>query len=105
MKNEHYVRKGFWQKVRETMGDVNFVEEAAALYFCAIDPKTPFWVRLAAFAALAYFISPIDAMPDPIYIDDAGVIASAFKLVSAFVLEEHHRRARSWIAGGEWSRA
>lgn len=26
-------------------------------------------------AAVAYFICPMDAMPDPIFVDDAGVLA------------------------------
>ena len=98
MRNEKYVRSGFWKKVGETIADVDFIEEALALYFCATDRNTPLWVRVAAFAALAYFISPVDALPDPIYIDDAGVIAQACLLVSSYILDEHRRKARAWTA-------
>jgi uncharacterized membrane protein YkvA (DUF1232 family) len=53
-------------------------------------------------AALAYFILPIDAVPDLMPIiglsDDASVLAAAFAAVSAFVGDEHREKARAWMA-------
>ncbi len=39
------VERGFWDKVRWTVGRVPFVEVAVAAYFCALDPTTPFRVK------------------------------------------------------------
>ena len=71
------------------------------MYFAVLDPKTPVWVKATAGAALAYFILPLDAIPDFIPIlgfsDDAGVLAAALSAVSAHVTNEHRARAREWM--------
>lgn len=38
--------------------------DAVTVYFSARDPRTPFFVRLLAFAIAAYALSPIDLIPD-----------------------------------------
>ena len=42
------VRRGFWDKVRRTVGIVPFLEEAIAAFYAAIDPATPRWVKATA---------------------------------------------------------
>ena len=94
---------GFWAKVRRLLGKLPFLRDALALYYCAVDPATPAWVKVAAFSALFYFMSPIDAVPDCIpvvgYTDDAAVIAATVAAVRAFVTEEHYRKADEWLGG------
>jgi uncharacterized membrane protein YkvA (DUF1232 family) len=72
------------------------------MYFCLLDPKTPVWVKGTAAAALAYFILPLDAVPDLLPIvglsDDAGVLAAALTALSAHITDEHRTRAREWMA-------
>lgn len=63
-KNEELVKKSFWSKTRKAAGKIPFTREAIAMYYCAMDAKTPLWAKGIAFGALAYFISPIDAIPD-----------------------------------------
>jgi uncharacterized membrane protein YkvA (DUF1232 family) len=64
MSDERIVQDGFWQKARKTLGRVPFSEDAVAAFYCATDAATPMPVRATLFGALAYFVLPIDAIPD-----------------------------------------
>ena len=79
------VEKGFWAKVRWTLGRVPFLEEAVAAYYCAIDRETPVQVKAILMGALAYFVLPTDMVPDFIawlgFVDDAAVLAMAIRSV------------------------
>lgn len=41
------------------------------------DPSMPGGSRVAFWVAIAYTIFPFDVLPDPVYIDDVGVLAAA----------------------------
>ncbi len=45
------------------------------------DPRVPLWRRLSGLLAVAYFVMPLDALPDvlPIlgWLDDLGVLSAA----------------------------
>lgn len=98
-KNSRTVERGFWKKLLKMAGRIPFAEDAAAAYFCAIDPATPSRVKGILFAALAYFVVPTDAIPDFVaglgFTDDAAVLAMAISLVSTQIKPEHRRRARA----------
>jgi uncharacterized membrane protein YkvA (DUF1232 family) len=98
-RNSRIVEEGFWTKLLRLAGKLPFAEELAAAYFCAVDPATPLRVKGLLFAALAYFVTPIDLIPDFIaglgYTDDAAVLAAAVGLVSGNIRERHHARARA----------
>lgn len=57
--------------------------------------------RYALAGALAYFVCPLDAVPDAIpvagYGDDAAVVTATFRLLSAHVTREHIASAREWL--------
>ncbi|RPI11813.1 MAG: DUF1232 domain-containing protein, partial [Acidobacteriales bacterium] len=76
--DEAYVKRAFWPKLKRIGAKVPFVKEAVAMYFCALDPDTPLKAKGIALAALAYFVLPVDAIPDVIaavgFTDDAAVI-------------------------------
>ncbi len=97
--SESYIEERFFDKLRKNASRVPFVEEAVTLYFCATDPDTPTWAKAASVAALVYFIVPLDLLPDPIFIDDAAVIAVAIKQLSTVVTDEHRAQARRWLHG------
>ncbi|SIO34962.1 Uncharacterized membrane protein YkvA, DUF1232 family [Singulisphaera sp. GP187] len=101
-RNEHVVREGFLAKAKRSLNRLPLAHETVALYFCLLDPKTPLWVKGIVGAALAYFILPLDAIPDflPLagFSDDAGVLAAALTAVSAHITDEHRARARAWMA-------
>lgn len=73
------------------------------MYYCALDSKTPLWAKGIAFGALAYFISPVDTIPDSIvglgFLDDAAIITVAFKAISDNVTDEHHEKAVNFFNG------
>ncbi|HWA88476.1 MAG TPA: YkvA family protein [Rhizomicrobium sp.] len=99
--NARTVEEGFWKKLLKLAGRIPFADDAAAAYFCAVDPATPGRVRGVLLAALAYFVTPIDAIPDFIaglgFTDDAAVLAMALGLVSRHVTPEHVARARATL--------
>lgn len=92
------VEQGFWTKVRRTLGRVPFVEEAVAAYFCALDPETPLQVKAILIGALAYFVVPVDMIPDFIawlgFTDDAAVLAAAIRSVAPAITDDHRARAQ-----------
>ena len=97
--NERTVREGFWKKLLRVAGKIPFAEDAAAAYFCAVDPATPGKVRGVLYAALAYFVMPFDVVPDFVaglgFTDDAAVLAMAIGLVAKHMTPEHMRQARA----------
>ena len=55
-KHEQDIRRDFWTTLKRFAGQVPFVEDLVAAYYCALDPATPMRVRGILLAALAYFI-------------------------------------------------
>lgn len=78
---------------------IPFIDDVLAMYYCAIDPKTPTKIRIVIGAALLYLVSPFDIIPDflPIigYADDVTTLMAAFRLVSSHVTDAHRQKARS----------
>ncbi len=105
--DEALVKEGFWDKLRKTLGRVPFVEDALAAYYCATDGKTPIYVKAVLMGALAYFIVPIDVIPDFIpglgFTDDAAILAAAISAVRSALRPEHFDAARAFLkkAGGD----
>jgi len=97
------VERGFWDKVRRTLGRVPFVEEAVAAYYCAIDRDTPLQVKAVLMGALAYFVLPTDLIPDFIawigFTDDAAVLYAAIQTVRPHIKPKHRERARATLDG------
>jgi uncharacterized membrane protein YkvA (DUF1232 family) len=98
------VERGFWDKIRRTLGRVPFVEEAVAAYYCTLDPETPFRVKAILLGALAYFVLPADLIPDFIaglgFTDDAAVVAAAIRSVAPAITERHRDKARAALSPG-----
>jgi uncharacterized membrane protein YkvA (DUF1232 family) len=98
---EAKARSGFVAKAKRNLGKIPKAREVVALYFCLIDPATPAWVKAIVAAALAYFILPIDAIPDILPIiglsDDLSLLAAAYASVAVFITPEHLEKARAWI--------
>lgn len=93
------IRTGaFWSKVRATAGRVPFVVDAVAAYFAMRDPHTPWRHKAILAGALAYFVLPIDAIPDFIlpmgYADDAAALTAALAAAQMSIRDVHRLRAR-----------
>ncbi|MCL1059697.1 DUF1232 domain-containing protein [Shewanella gelidimarina] len=86
-----YSDESFWQKVKQfaQKAGLEVIDKALCLYYAAQRPDTPRWAKTIIFGALAYFIAPIDAIPDltPVvgFSDDLGALAAALAMVSMYV--------------------
>jgi len=100
-RDESTVRRGFWGKLKRVAAGLPFAEDLLAAYYCAFDHDTPMQVKAALLAALAYFVMPFDLLPDVMpllgFTDDAAVLATALRLVAAYVRPEHYAAARASI--------
>jgi uncharacterized membrane protein YkvA (DUF1232 family) len=99
--NERRVARGFWPKIRKVAALVPFASEALAVWYCARDDETPVAAKGMMFAALAYFVLPVDAIPDFIagigYTDDAAVFLAMLGLVGRHVKPRHREAARAAV--------
>ena len=91
--------------VRKAARQVPFMEDVVAGYYCALDPSTPAKVRATLLAALAYFVLPLDTIPDFIlgigFGDDATVLMAAFAMIRAHMRPDHYDAARAALKDGE----
>lgn len=58
----------------------------------------PLWAWPVIAAAIAYLLNPLDAMPDPIFIDDAGVLAATIAILRSAITDEIRNEARRRVA-------
>jgi len=97
--NRRLVDREFWQKLLKFAAKVPFAEELAAAWFCATDAATPLRAKGILLAALAYFVTPVDVIPDFIagfgFTDDAAVLALAIRAVSRHLKPDHYTRTRA----------
>ena len=79
-----------------------FAQDLLAAYYCAFDRATPLQVKATLVGAIAYFVLPIDAIPDVLpvlgFTDDAAVLATALKLVASSIRPEHKEAAQKYLA-------
>ncbi len=98
---EDVVRREFWTKLARSLSRIPFAETAVAAYYCATDPATPIKAKGMLFAALAYFVLPLDMVPDMIlalgFTDDMAVLLAAFNMIRNHLRPHHFERARRTI--------
>jgi uncharacterized membrane protein YkvA (DUF1232 family) len=108
-KEPESLRRRFWIKLKKVVGKLPFAEDLLAAYYCAFDRQTPRHVQAALLGAIAYFILPFDFIPDMLpvlgFTDDAAILATAIRLVSAHILPEHREAARAALKRGIESEA
>ena len=94
--------RSFWRKLRRVAAFIPFTEDLLAAYYCAFDRDTPLPVKATLLGALAYFVLPLDAIPDVLpvigFTDDAAVLATAIKLAANHVRPSHREAARNALA-------
>jgi uncharacterized membrane protein YkvA (DUF1232 family) len=99
---ERRVRARFWSTLKKAARAVPFTEELVAAYYCALDPSTPTRVRGTLLAALAYFVLPLDFIPDFIlgvgFGDDVAVLMAAITAVRGNITDAHRLAARKALA-------
>jgi uncharacterized membrane protein YkvA (DUF1232 family) len=99
--NEQRVVRGFWPKIRKVAAHVPFASEALAMWYCARDEETPVAAKGMMLAALAYFVMPVDAIPDFIagigYTDDAAVFVAVLSIVGKNLKPRHRAAAKAAV--------
>lgn len=101
-RREKRVKRRFWPTFRRAARQIPFSRELVAAYYCAIDPKTPTRTRGILLAALAYFVLPLDFLPDFLAVvgfsDDVAVLTAAFAAISGQIKEAHYLKADETLA-------
>ena len=102
-----YSEPRLWQKLSRSAlaAGREVVEKALWLYYASQRPDVPRWAKLTIYAALAYFILPLDAIPDftPLagYSDDLGALSAALLTLAHYiddeVKEKTRRRLQQWF--------
>ena len=95
---ERTVREKFWKTARRAAAQIPFMDEVIAGYYCALDKETPLKAKGILLAALAYFVLPMDAVPDVFlgigFTDDIAVLTAALAAVRAHVKLAHRLAAQ-----------
>jgi len=93
-----FEKESFFRKTKKLVGKIPFIPDALALYYCMIDVNTPLATKLTIAGALAYFVVPLDMIPDVVgpvgYLDDAAAILA----VSGFIQDKHREQAKEVLS-------
>lgn len=91
------VNQKFLPKARNLAVKLPFVRDLLAGYNCVLDNETPRSVKAAIIIPLAYFVMPVDAIPDIIpaagYTDDLGLWLASVKLFGSHINPSHYEKA------------
>lgn len=94
-----FVEDNLWTKLQRVGKKISFAKDVLALYNYMRDPYVSWHRKAIVAAALVYFISPIDAIPDiaPLvgYLDDLGVIAALLKYLGSELVPYYESGYRS----------
>jgi uncharacterized membrane protein YkvA (DUF1232 family) len=91
----------FWNKCARAAKNAGreVIEKALWLYYAFHAPGTPGWAKAVIAGGLAYFISPLDAIPDLIpiagYSDDLGILVGAVAVVALYIDDEVKAKAKA----------
>lgn len=96
--NEQRVATGFWPKIRKVAARIPFATDVLAVWHCARDEQTPLAAKGMMLAALAYFVMPVDVVPDFIgglgFTDDAAVFAALMAILGRNLKPKHRAAAK-----------
>jgi len=94
-----------WEKVTTNYAKVgrDGIKQIVTLYYLVIDPTVSTLSKVAAVAALSYFVMPLDAIPDFLvgvgYTDDIAAVTAAVASLFSTITAEHQRQAEETVAG------
>ncbi|MFH1197083.1 MAG: YkvA family protein [bacterium] len=80
-----FVDERLWEKVERIGRKISFAKDIKALYRYVTDRRVGWQRKAIVVAALVYFITPLDAIPDlaPLigYMDDVGVVTATLRFL------------------------
>jgi uncharacterized membrane protein YkvA (DUF1232 family) len=83
----HFVEENLWAKLKKAGKKISFAKDILALFNYMRDPFVSWHRKAIVVAALIYFITPLDTIPDiaPLigYLDDLGVITALLKYLGS----------------------
>ncbi len=88
---KNYSEEGLWDKVTSKVQEagIGIIYKALQLYYAAQNPACPTKVKAGIYAALGYFILPLDIIPDfaPVvgYSDDLVAIGGAIMMAQMYI--------------------
>ena len=98
-----YSDDSFWEKIKGVLksAGLELIYKALQLYYVMQRPDYPIYIKGGIIAALGYFISPLDIIPDFIpvvgFSDDLLAVGAALVMAEIYVTEEIKRQARETI--------
>ena len=101
--SKDYSEESFFGKVKGAVkkAGVGIIYKALQLFYVTQNPNCPMRIKAGIFAALGYFISPLDMLPDftPIigYTDDAAAIAAAITLAHIYIDDTVRDKAKNTL--------
>lgn len=99
--NEAAIARDFWPKLKRSLAHIPFAEDVLAAFYCAFDPATPLKVKGILLGALAYFIMPIDVIPDVLlglgFTDDMAVLYTAISMIRSHMTQAHRDKAKETL--------
>lgn len=93
--------QNLWRKITRfaSRAGLEVIEKVLWLHYAAQKPTTPLWAKSVMYGAVAYFLLPVDAIPDFLpgtgFTDDLGALAAAVGTVSFYIDDEIKARARA----------
>jgi uncharacterized membrane protein YkvA (DUF1232 family) len=93
--------ENFWAKLNKyaQVAGEELVRKVLEFYYALRSPQTPKWAKTVIIGALAYFIMPVDAVPDFIpaagYTDDLGTLLAALGTVHMYITDDVKRQAQA----------
>ena len=100
---ENYSESNFLSKIKDTIKKtgLGLIYKALQLYYVTENPNCPKKVKFGIYAALGYFITPLDVIPDFIigagYADDASTIAIALVMAQMYIDDTIKQKAKDKI--------
>ncbi len=105
MSSEPMSPHSLWEKVTSNYAKVGRegIKQIVTLYYLVIDPTVSALSKVAAVAALSYFVMPLDAIPDFLigvgYTDDITAVTAAIASLFNTITADHQRQAEETVSG------
>ncbi|MBI3736528.1 DUF1232 domain-containing protein [Candidatus Sumerlaeota bacterium] len=102
-RDEARLREQFWPKFKRVASKIPGAADILALYFYMNSDIAPLQHKISVMATIAYFIIPLDLIPDYLgligYTDDLAVAMGLIKFIGADVMKPYRIYARKWLRG------